>query len=92
MIKKVKIEKISNNLIEIEIKIEDKEYYYGFSYDKCICLKEFNNNIEPKIFLDEYFYYYKVKGKRHINLLLKETTKEIQKKVEKGTYILKKLN
>jgi len=47
---------------------------------------------ETKVYLDEIYWNYSVTTSKYRNIFLNETTKETQKKIKQGVYILTNLN
>tara|TARA_Y100001973_G_C5133888_1_gene299289 strand:+ start:51 stop:374 length:324 start_codon:yes stop_codon:yes gene_type:complete len=94
--------KIANQfIIENEIKDLHTEIYFQ-SYDSMIAKKvnkitsDFNRSPimqnEEKIYLDKNFWNYSKTTSTYRNIFLNETTKETEKKIASGEYILTDLN
>ena len=74
--------KVANQFI-----ITDGAVDYFQSYDSMIVKRT-----EDKVYLDEHYWNYSVTTSRYRNMFLNETTKETQKKIKDGVYILTNLN
>ena len=67
--------------------VDDNGNEYFQSYNSVIVKKE-----SDKIFLDKQTWNYSVTTSRYRNIFLDESTKETQKKIDSGEYILTDLN
>jgi len=74
--------KVANQFI-----ITDGATDYFQSYDSMIVKRT-----DSQVYLDEHYWDYSVTTSRYRNMFLNENTKEIQKKIKDGTYILTNLN
>ena len=74
--------KIANQFI-----ITDGVTDYFQSYNSMIVKR-----IDDQVYLDEHYWNYSVTTSKYRNMFLNETTKETQKKIKDGTYILTNLN
>ena len=74
--------KVANQFI-----ITDGATDYFQSYESMIVKRTDN-----QVYLDEHYWNYSVTTSKYRNMFLNENTKETQKKIEDGTYILTNLN
>ena len=84
--------KIANQFI---VTTDNEEYFQ--SYKSMIAKKVTNyffnyTEKETKVYLDETYWNYSVTTSKYRNIFLNETTKETQKKIKQGVYILTNLN
>tara|TARA_R100001198_G_C5133343_1_gene150553 strand:+ start:48 stop:308 length:261 start_codon:yes stop_codon:yes gene_type:complete len=79
----------SNNGNEVanQFIITDGAIDYFQSYKSMIVKR-----VEGQVYLDEYYWNYSVTTSRYRNKFLNENTKDTQKKIKDGTYILTNLN
>jgi len=77
----------NGNTVPNQFTIYDNGNEYFQSYNSVIVKKEDN-----KIFLDKQTWNYSVTTSRYRNIFLDESTKETQKKIDSGEYILTDLN
>jgi isocitrate dehydrogenase len=74
--------KVANQFI-----ITDGVTDYFQSYNSMIVKR-----IDDQVYLDEHYWNYSVTTSKYRNMFLNETTKETQKKIKDGVYILTNLN
>lgn len=67
----------------------DNDRYFQ-SYDSIIALKRFGKY--PQIVLDEHYWNYSTTTSKYRNKFLGEDTKETEKKIKSGEYVLANLN
>jgi len=83
----------NGNKIANQFTIEDDfNTVYFQSYNSMIAKKTWNKDGEKKVYLDSTYWNYSVTTSKYRNIFLNETTKETQKKIDQGVYILTNLN
>jgi non-homologous end joining protein Ku len=73
---------------------DDNNNKFFQSYDSVIVKIEnfIDSDKESKIYLDSKYYNYSTTTSKYRNIFLEENTKEIEKKIKDGIYILTNLN
>jgi len=90
--KKVKVSNLKSdkgNTIPNQFEIETKDGLYFQSYNAIIVFIDKKNG---QWYFDEYYWNYSRTTSKYRNIFLEENTKEIEKKIKEGIYILTNLN
>lgn len=82
------IESTRGNLVPNQFEIRTDNAVYFQSYSSIIVKREFSG----RTFLDETYWNYSKTTSKYRNIFLGETTKETQRKINEGIYVLTNLN
>jgi len=80
------------NTVPNQFIIFDSEFTIFQSYDSVIVKTDFDDDGNRRVKLDDYYWNYSVTTSKYRNQFLGETTKETQKKIDSGEYLLTDLN
>ena len=80
------------NTVPNQFIIFDSEFTIFQSYDSVIVKTDFDDDGNRRVQLDDYYWNYSVTTSKYRNQFLGETTKETQKKIDSGEYLLTDLN
>ncbi len=81
-----------NNIVANQFVIETDNVTYFQSYKSIIVKIEDNGSLPDKITLDPVYWNYSRTTSKHRSTFLNESTKETEKKIKEGVYILANLN
>jgi len=81
-----------NNIVANQFIIETDNATYFQSYKSIIVKIEDNGSLPDKITLDPVYWNYSRTTSKHRSSFLGESTKETEKKIKEGVYILENLN
>ena len=81
-----------NNIVANQFIIETDNVTYFQSYKSIIVKIEDNGSLPDKITLDPVYWNYSRTTSKHRSTFLNESTKETEKKIKEGVYILANLN
>lgn len=81
-----------NNIVANQFIIETDNATYFQSYKSIIVKIEDNGSLPDKITLDPVYWNYSRTTSKHRSSFLNESTKETEKKIKEGVYILENLN
>lgn len=90
----MKVSQMTNNkgrVIPNQFIIFHPDYTLFQSYDSIIVKTTFEEG-KRKIYLDEFYYNYSKTTSKYRNQFLGETSKEIERKIKSGEYVLTNLN
>ena len=84
----------NNNIVANQFIIEDEDHKttYFQSYKSIIVKIEDQGSLPDKVTLDPVYWNYSRTTSRHRSTFLNESTKETERKIKQGIYILENLN